>query len=130
MHLRAHPTAAPRRGATLAMTVICLMGILFITALAIDSGNEMAERRHAQNCADAAALTGCIKLASLKVAGSTPTAQNIKDAVNLSAGHNGYTDGTNCTVTVNWPPASGGFQDANSVELILTFTYNNLVAHG
>src|SRR4051812_281840 len=111
MYLPTRTGAARRRGSTLVLTCFCLTAILFLTALAIDGGNEMAERRQAQNCCDAAALTGCIKLAKLKAAGSTPTLQDVKDAVNLSATHNNYTDGTNCTVTVNWPPTSGGFQD-------------------
>ncbi len=122
--------AGRRRGAVLVLTCLFLTAVLFLTALAVDSGNMMATRRNAQNCVDAAALAGCIELAKLKAQGSTPTLQNIKDAVNLSAGHNNYTDGTNCTVTVNWPPTSGNFPNTNSVEVLLTFTYNNLVVSG
>jgi hypothetical protein len=107
-----------------------MTGILYLTAMAIDMGNMMATRRQAQNCSDATALAGCIQLASLNGQGTTPTSQNIKDAVNLSLKHNGYTDGTNCTVTVNWPPTSGNFQDSNSVEVLMTFTYHNMVVGG
>jgi len=126
-----HPgRAQPRRGTSAILTVVCLTGILFLAALAIDGTNMMACRRHAQNCSDAAALAGCIKLATLKANGSTPTSQQIKDAANLSATNNNYTTGQNCTVTVNWPPTSGSNQNTNSVEVLLTFTYSNLVIGG
>src|SRR5216683_431088 len=119
-----------RRGVTLVLTCLSLTAILFLTALAIDSGNEMSLRRHAQNCCDAAALSGCIDLATLKSQGTQPTLQAIQSGVNLSASHNNYTDGKNCTITVNWPPKSGNFQDINSVEVLLTFPYHNLVVSG
>jgi hypothetical protein len=90
----------------------------------------MSLRRHAQNCSDAAALAGCIKLVTLKSQGQQPSLTLIKNAVNLSASHNNYTDGSNCTITVNWPPVSGNFQDNNSVEVLLNFTYHNLVVGG
>lgn len=130
MYLRSPINRDRRRGTVLVLTCLFLTGVLFLTALAIDSGNIMATRRHAQNCADAAALAGSVKLAKLKSQGTTPTLQDIRAAVNLSAGHNNYTDGTNCTVTVNWPPTAGSFQNNNSVEVQLTFTYNNLVVSG
>lgn len=119
-----------RRGVTLVLTCLSLTAILFLSALAIDSGNQMSLRRHAQNCSDAAALAGCIDLATLKSQGTQPTLQHIQNAVNLSATNNHYTTGTNCTITVNWPPKTGSFQDNNSVEVLLAFTYQNLVVNG
>ena len=115
---------------TLLLTCLSLMGILFLSALAIDCGNAMSQRRQAQNCCDAAALAGCIELATLQAGGTQPTLQPITNAVNLSATNNSYTTGTNCTVTVNWPPQSGNFQDKSSVEVLLNFTYKNLVVSG
>jgi Flp pilus assembly protein TadG len=114
----------------LILACVCFTAILYLTALAIDMGNLMAQRRHAQNCCDAAALTGCIELATLKAQGSTPSLSNIQTAVNLSATHNNFTNGTNCTITVNWPPLSGNFQNNNSVEVLLTFTHNDLIVSG
>jgi Flp pilus assembly protein TadG len=108
------------------LTGVSLTGILFLTALAIDCGNAMAARRQAQNCCDAAALTGCIELATLQAQGTTPTLAQIQAAVNLSATNNNYTSG----ITVNWPPQSGNFQNTNSVEVLLTFTYTNFVVTG
>jgi len=110
------------------------MGILYMSALAIDGGNEMAERRQAQNCVDAAALTAGIQLATLQTQGTTLTAAQqltaIQAAANLSLSNNGFTNGTNCTVQVNWPPQSGNFQNSHAVEVYLTFTYNNLTVNG
>jgi hypothetical protein len=103
---------------------------LLLTALAIDAGNEMAARRHAQNCSDSAALAGCIELATLQAQGTTPTSQNITNAALASATANNFNNGTNCTITVNSPPKSGGYQDSDSVEVLLTFTYKNLVVTG
>jgi Flp pilus assembly protein TadG len=112
------------------LTSLSLVAVLFVAALAIDSGNMMSVRRRARHCSDAAALAGCIELAKLKAQGTTPDIASIRNAVNLSASNNDYTDGTNCTVTVNWPPTSGNFQDSDSVEVLLTFNYANMVVGG
>src|SRR5262249_55733912 len=69
-------------------------------------------------------------LATLKSQGTQPTLSHIQTAANLSASNNSYATGTNCTITVNWPPKSGAFKDNNSVEVILSFPYNNLVVGG
>src|SRR5262249_1211748 len=130
MFVQTHRQAQPRRGNTLVLTSICMTGILGMTALAIDGTNEMAMRRQAQECCDAGALTACIKLASLNASSGTPTTTNLTAAANLSLSNNNYTSGTNCTVTVNWPPKSGSFQDTDSIEVYLNFTYSNLVTSG
>jgi Flp pilus assembly protein TadG len=130
MHLRTNLSREVRRGNVAVLAAVSFIGILFLSALAIDSGMMLAARRQAQNCADAGALAGCIQLASIQAQGNTPTQQQIATAVNLSLGHNNFTDGTNCTVVVNSPPSSGNFQDNSSVEVLLTFTYNNMVVTG
>jgi Flp pilus assembly protein TadG len=129
MYRRIDTSAKRRRGATLILTGVSLTAILFLTALAIDMGNLMAARRHAQNCCDAAALAGCIQLATVQSKG-TPNLQSIENAVYLSATHNNFTNGSNCSITVNWPPASGNFENKNSVEVLLTFRQNDLVISG
>jgi Flp pilus assembly protein TadG len=112
------------------LTGVSMVGILFLTALAIDSTTTMSERRHAQNCSDAAALAGCIELSELLAQGSTPSQAQIQAAANQALKQNNFTPGTNCTAVVNWPPTSGSFQDNNSVEVMLTFTHNSLVVSG
>jgi len=130
MFLKAGKLAGRRRGVVAVLSCVCFIGILFLTALAIDAGDQMAARRHAQNCVDAAAMAGCLQLASTQASGGTASLTAITGAANLSATHNNFTNGTNCTVAVNWPPASGSFMDSNSVEVLVTFTHNNMVVRG
>ena len=47
MYLPRRQTSSRRRAVTLILTAICLMAILFLSALAIDCGNMVAERRQA-----------------------------------------------------------------------------------
>jgi hypothetical protein len=126
------PTGRPmrRRGTSMVLTCASMTGILYLTAMAIDCGNMQAARRQAQNCCDAAAITGCLYVSRTLTNSGTPTASNVSTAAKLSATNNNYVDGTNCTVTVNWPPTSGNYQNTNSVEVKITFTYANLVVGG
>jgi Flp pilus assembly protein TadG len=109
-----------RRGmvtAQIALSMGVLMGML---ALLVDGGLMLAERRHAQATADAAALAA----ASAIYTGSAGSA-----SATTVASDNGYTS-SNSTVTVNNPPQSGNFTTAklggaaNSapyVEVIVTY---------
>jgi Flp pilus assembly protein TadG len=130
LHRTAHGRGR-RRGASLVLFCFGFTAILFLTATAIDSTNLMAARRQAQNCCDAAALNACIQLSKLQAQSKTVTLASLQTAANLSAKNNNYTNGTNCTVTVNWPPTSGSFKnDTISVEVYLSFNYGNLVVGG
>jgi hypothetical protein len=133
----------------------CFTGILFLSALAIDDGILMATSRQAQNYADAAALTGAIKLANLHAAGTTPTGSVITTAATLADTQNSFSSlGTNTSITVNWPPKyvdpntglapnicssvipnltatpKTYLNDTNSVEVYLTFTRANALVSG
>lgn len=144
-----------RRGAVAVLCATCFTGILFLTAMAIDDGNLRAASRQAQNFADAAALTGCIKLANLNAAGTTPTASAITTAATLANTQNSFSSmGTTQSITVNWPPkysdpTTGSapamcasvipnltstpqtyLNDSNSVEVYLTFKLNNSLVSG
>jgi hypothetical protein len=156
MLYRQERNANKRRGTVAVLCATSFTGILFLTALAIDDGNLMAASRQAQNYADAAALTGCIKLANLHAAGTTPTADLIKTAATLADTQNSFSSmGTSQTLTVNWPPkytdpntglapamcVSGTIpnltvtpktylNNTNSVEVYLTFTMNNSIVSG
>ena len=123
--------------------------------MAIDDGNLRAASRQAQNFADAAALTGCIKLANLNAAGTTPTASAITTAATLADTQNSFSSmGTTQSITVNWPPKYSDpntglapamcsstvpnltstpktyLNDSNSVEVYLTFKLNNSIVSG
>lgn len=52
----------PRRGAVAAQFAICLAAVLGVTAIALDGGILLAERRHAQATADAVALSAAALL--------------------------------------------------------------------
>ena len=48
----------PEEGQVLVLLVLGMIGLLAFTALAIDGGMILVERRSAQNAADASSLTG------------------------------------------------------------------------
>jgi Putative Flp pilus-assembly TadE/G-like len=94
----------PRRGAVAAQAAICLTAVLGVMALAVDAGLNMAERRHAQSTADAAATAAASDLFKHWVANHGRDASSTGSAT-LSAltiaSANGYAnDGTNSTVSV------------------------------
>ena len=53
---------AARRGSTLPMTAVCVVGLFAFTALAVDLGMVMVARTECQNASDAAALAGARQL--------------------------------------------------------------------
>jgi hypothetical protein len=89
-----------------AQVAVSLTVLLGVAAIAVDGGLLLAERRHAQAVADAAALAGAVDLFK-----NYPTNQGVdknstasKSAL-AAAADNGYAnDGTNSVVTVNIPP--------------------------
>lgn len=129
-----------RKGSIVPLVAICLVGILSITGLVIDGGFLVAERRHAQNAADAAALAAAQDLLNFK---GNP--QAVKSAYEY-ADWSGYrtdssqwasvTAGTsptisatltqgNTTVTVNIPPLSGPHTgDTDYAEVIASRMVN------
>jgi hypothetical protein len=102
--------------------VLSLSALLALLALVLDGAIMLAERRHAQATADAAALAGAADLFKYyltnKGADSGGTA---KASAMLVAKNNGYTS-SNSTVTVNIPPLAGDHVGkAGYVEVIVTF---------
>ena len=148
--------SSKRGGAVAILCAACFTGILFLTALAIDDGNLMAASRQAQNYADAAALSGCIKLANMNAAGTTPTLSAITTAATLADTQNSFSSmGATSSIQVNWPPTYSNpnnssapaictsgvipnltvtpktyLNDTNSVEVYLTFKLNNSIVSG
>src|SRR5574337_792710 len=68
-------------GQAIVLIVMAMVGLVGLTALAVDGGNAYSDRRHAQNAADTAALAGA--LAQIRQ-------YNIADAAKHSADLNGY----------------------------------------
>jgi len=97
-----------QRGQALILLVAAIVGLVAITALAIDAGNAFSDRRHAQNAADTAALAGALTCAMTATQDCTLVSNQVRTiALERAGGSNGYTnDGVN-TVTVNNPPVAG-----------------------
>ena len=88
-----------------------LLSLLGIAALVLDGGVLMAERRHAQAVADAAALAAaCDLYANYSTNnGLDPSGTAAKSAKSTAAADGYANDGTTSTVTVNIPPKSGDY---------------------
>ena len=88
-----------QRGQALVIIVFALIGLIALTALAIDGGNVYSDRRHAQNAADTAALAA--GLARVRQSASAPV-NAWKDAGWGVAAENGYPQaGPNSTVNID-----------------------------
>ena len=108
-------------GQVLFVTVIVLVALCAVIALALDAGYLFDDKRRAQTAADAAALAGAEELKRGDTAG-------VVGAGDQAATTNGFTDGASgTTVTVNNPPTSGRYAgDAAFVEAIVTRSRPNL----
>jgi hypothetical protein len=116
-----------RKGAIIVYAAICMTALIGLAALTIDIGFKHDRLRHLQGAADASALAGAgdIYKRWFVNAGADPLNQ-AKTAATDIATKNGYTDGNNgTTVTVNIPPTSGLFTNANDgytyIEVIIGY---------
>jgi hypothetical protein len=117
------PIRQARRGIVVPFVALALLGLLGITALAIDGGMLIVDRRDVQTAADAAALAGAIDLYNnWDTNGGTDPNKNAQTSATKTATDNGFTDGTNnVTVVVNIPPKSGPYANTDGfVEVIIT----------
>lgn len=105
-------------GQALIIIVFGIVGLIGLTALAIDGGRAFAERRHAQNAADTAALAAALKKARSDSA-------NWQSAGFERAAENGYNnDGVNNVVAVISPPTEGPY--AGNSEYIQVIIVSHL----
>ncbi len=87
------------KGQAIILIVVAILGLLALTALAVDGGMAYSERRQAQNAADSAALDAGLA----KVRGGDLIAEG-----RARAASNGFdNNGTDNTVTINNPPLTG-----------------------
>src|SRR5437763_1432711 len=119
-------TNTTRRGGNVAaVTAVCLIGILGVTALTMDGGLLMDKRRQVQAAADAAALAGASDLYynwfSYYGKQDTPT-QTAKAAALAEAKANGFENGVNgVTVDVRILPTTGPFAGKDGhVEVVIS----------
>jgi hypothetical protein len=127
MHMRISPYSArtKSRGGLVAVYVaLSLTVILGVTAIALDGGMLLAERRHAQATADAAALAAAGDLyANYQQNFGLDPSGTAKSSALAVANANGYAnDGTTSIVTPNIPPAAGDHAgQPGYVEVIVQF---------
>lgn len=97
---------------------VMLMPMILAVGIGVNIGVIYNARRTAQEAADAAAFAAAV------VRYQNGTAAQAVNAAIVDAAVNGYNDGVNSTtVTVNNPPASGGFAgNADYFEVLITRT--------
>src|SRR5262249_8662390 len=114
-----------RRGAVTPLVALCLLLMLpAITALAVDGGMLLTERRRAQATADAAAMAAaCVLYDNYPVDKGAGLVGDPAGAATTVASANGYTtDNITPSVTVTIPPLSGPYAGLPGyAEVIVTY---------
>jgi hypothetical protein len=120
---RRFPLPRRRIGIVAPTVALLLIVIIGVTALAIDGGMLLMDRREVRSAADAAALAAAIDLFQNydQNKGKDPNGTAATSATD-TAKDNGYTDGANgVTVKVNIPPQSGTYNGLDGyAEVIIT----------
>jgi hypothetical protein len=117
------PNDTRRRGTVLILFAVCLIAIMGLVALVIDGGLLRAEHIRVQAVADAAALAGASQLYQNYTSnnGIDTNGSAAKAALAIAANLGCSNDGTDSTVVVNIPPASGQYAGlAGYVEVLIT----------
>lgn len=113
------------RGQAIVLIAFAIIGLIALTALAVDGGNAYSERRHAQNAADAAVLDAALA----KVRGSNLT--QLRNEGLARAASNDYVDSDptsgssseDVNVEIYNPPISGPYAgDIEYIQTIITAT--------
>jgi Flp pilus assembly protein TadG len=127
----------PRRGTVAVLIAVCLVVLLGVVAIALDGGTLLAERRHAQSVADAAALAAaCDLYANYWINNGLDPQGTARDSALATARANGYQNDTSTsTVTVNIPPLSGDYVGRRGyAEVIVQYqqtrSFSNIFAAG
>lgn len=101
------------RGQAMILIVFSIIGLLGMSALAIDGGNAYVDRRRAETAASAAALTASIT----RIEGGDWRAAALATARTNGYDNNGITN----TVELNTPPLSGPYVgNSEYIEVIVT----------
>lgn len=101
------------KGQAIIIIIFAIVGLIGMSALAIDGTNAYADSRRAETAASAAALTAALT----RIEGG-----NWRAAALSTAAANGYNnDGENSLVELNTPPLSGPYAgNAEYIEVIIT----------
>src|ERR1044071_8814432 len=115
----------PRRGVIVVLVALLLVGLLGMTAIAVDGGMLQHNKRAVQAAADAAALAGATELfknyPAIAASYGTVTDPGGKAAAAAfaSATTNGFPNNTTAQVVVNVPPKAGPFTGkAGYIEVV------------
>jgi hypothetical protein len=107
-------------GSTLVVLALALSLIIGFAGLGTEAASWYLTKRTMQGAADTAAATAAAELAAATYAGTTATSTQLTSGARSIASTYGFVDGTgSTTVTVNNPPASGGY-DSTYVEVIIS----------
>jgi len=109
------------RGQALILIVLSIIGLIGITALAVDGGNAFMDRRQAQNAADSAAIASALA----RIRG-----ENFVQKAYESAARNGYdNNGATNTVEIYSPPVEGDHvEDLDYIQVIITSNVDTFFA--
>jgi hypothetical protein len=124
-------------GQTIVLMAFAIIGLFGFAALALDGGMLYAERRRAQNAADAGALAGAfakIEATNLHVAALQRINSNGYSTTWGPCDPAGYDctlgTGEKWTVQVTNPPRSGDFAgDSDYIQIFITSQINSSLAH-
>ena len=104
--------AGNRKGIFVVVSAVMLTALFGFLALATDLGWLYHQRRLVQVAADAGALYGAYQIR--RGANATADVESLSDhGVLKGTSDNGFTDGDNAVVTVEYPPATGGYVGNN-----------------
>jgi len=128
---------ARRRGMIAVAVAVCLVVMFGVVAIALDGGGLLAERRHAQATADAAALAAACDLYDNYWLnnGADPNGTARASALKTAASNGYANDGTTSIVNVNMPPTSGLYAGRSGyVEVVVQFNqtraFSNIFSSG
>jgi hypothetical protein len=101
------------RGQAIILIVFAIIGLVGMTALAIDGGNALIDRRRTETAASAAALTAALT----RINGG-----DWRSTALATAKANGYNnDGVSSVIEMNTPPLSGPYAgNSEYIEVIIT----------
>jgi hypothetical protein len=127
-----------RRGKVAVLVALSLVGIVGVTAIAVDGGLLMDEQERAQSAADSAALAGAAQLFTIYRyhGGADSTSGEAYNSALANAAADGYAnDGVRSIVTVNIPPTSGSYANQpGCVEVIIQYNqpraFSNIFGDG
>ena len=112
------------KGQALILIALAIVGLIGMTALAVDGGNAYAERRRAQNAADTTALDAALA----KVRGGNLYTEGLARASSNNFVDTDYSAGSsdpNINVQINNPPTSGPYSGNDQyIQVFITAKVN------